>query len=142
MNQPEPGFLTAEGINNLSPREAAGWCVKDAVLLDIREEYISQFKKFGVPEMIQIPLSELKGKLGRLRKDAWIIVADSSGLHGREACLMLKEQGFGRVSNLAGGMVEWERDGMPLITDNSERLTGSCACQLRARDKKSAGDVA
>jgi rhodanese-related sulfurtransferase len=135
------GFITADGIHNLTPREAADRCMEGAVILDIRQDYISQFKKFGVPNTAQIPLSQLKDEFEVLSKDAWVIVADSSGLHSKEACLFLEQNGFTQVSNLAGGFVEWERDGMPISVDTSERLTGSCACQLRARESKNSGNT-
>jgi len=64
-----------------------------------------------------------------------IIVADTAGIQSKEAYIMLREKGLIQLSNLAGGIVEWERDGMPLIIDDSEKLTGSCAYQLRARNK-------
>ncbi len=95
------GFMTADGIHNLTPREAAECCLKGAVILDIRQDYISQFKKFGVPNTAQIPLVQLKDEIDVLSKDAWIIVADSSGLHSKEACLLLEQKGFTQVSNLA-----------------------------------------
>jgi rhodanese-related sulfurtransferase len=136
MDVTKSGFVTAEGIHNLSPREAAEWCAEGALILDIREEYISQFKKLGVPVAIQIPLSRLAREADQVPKDKWIIVADSSGLHSKEACLQLKEKGFTQISNLAGGLVEWERDGLPLVVDKSEKLSGSCACQLRAREQQ------
>jgi len=141
IDRSKSGFITADGIHNLTPREALDWCAEGAVILDIREEYISQYKKFGVPNTAQIPLAQLKDEFGLLSNDAWIIVADTSGLHSKEACLFLEQKGFTQVSNLAGGLVEWERDGMPLVTDNKEKLTGSCACQLRARDKNSGGEI-
>ncbi len=136
IDRSKSGFVTADGIHNLTPKEAADWCAQGAVILDIRQDYISQYKKFGVPNTAQIPLAELKEEFEVLSKDAWVIVADSSGLHSKEACLFLEQNGFLKVSNLAGGFVEWERDGMSVSTDTSERLTGSCACQLRARNRK------
>ena len=136
LDRSQSGFVTAEGIHNLSPRETVEWCAKGAIILDIREEYISHFKQFAVPVVIRIPRVQLEKEYPRLSKDKWIIVADSSGLHSKEACQFLEQKGFTLVSNLAGGLVEWERDGMPLLTDKGEQLTGSCACQLRARDKK------
>lgn len=140
-NFPQSGFVTQEGIHNLSPREACEYCIKGAVILDVREDYTSQYKQFGVPVVIQIPLSRLETDWHRVPKDRWIIVADSSGLQSKEGFLLLKEKGYDQISNLAGGLVEWERDGMPLVTDTKEKLTGSCACQLRARNKNSAEDI-
>ena len=45
--------------------------------------------------------------------------------------LILKENGFQRFAVLSGGMVEWERNGGPVIIDKGEELTGSCICQMR-----------
>jgi len=45
-------------------------------------------------------------------------------------------KGFENIANMAGGMVEWERDGLPLKIDKTERLSGSCACMLRKRENK------
>jgi rhodanese-related sulfurtransferase len=136
LDQSQSGFVTADGIHNLSPREASDWCAEGAVMLDVREEYISQYKKFGVPITIQIPFGRLNGEFDQLPKNEWIIVADSSGLHSKEVYVLLQQNGFTQVSNLAGGLVEWEKDGMPLVEDNSQKLTGSCACQLRTRSEK------
>ena len=136
MEPTSVGFTTSQGIHNLSPREAVECCKNGAVLLDVREDYSSQFKQFAVPEVLQIPMSRLDKELQRVPKDKWIILADSAGLRSKEAYLLLREKGFPRISNLAGGLVEWERDGMPLFADTAERLSGSCACQLKPRERK------
>jgi rhodanese-related sulfurtransferase len=135
FNPTNAGFTTENGIHCLSPREAQACCVEGAIILDVREEYVNEFKKYSVPVSIQIPFSRLESAYEQLPKDKWIIVADSSGTTSRQAYVFLQQKGFTHLSNLAGGMVEWERDGMPLLIDNKERLTGSCACQLRARHR-------
>ena len=43
--------------------------------------------------------------------------------------------GYDNVANMAGGIVDWERDGLPINTDVNYRLSGSCMCQLKAREK-------
>ena len=35
---------------------------------------------------------------------------------------------------MAGGIVDWERDGLPVKTNIEERLSGSCMCQLKPRE--------
>jgi rhodanese-related sulfurtransferase len=60
-----------------------------------------------------------------------IIAADAVGLHSREAIEFLKSKGMENLANMAGGLVEWERDGLPVKVDESEMFTGSCMCQLR-----------
>jgi 3-mercaptopyruvate sulfurtransferase SseA len=44
------------------------------------------------------------------------------------------DHGYDNVANMAGGIIDWERDGLPLTTDISSRLSGSCMCQLKARE--------
>jgi rhodanese-related sulfurtransferase len=129
----EEGFYTAEKIHNLSPREAFNACNNGALLLDVREEYINQYKKIDVPLAIQIPLSQLESKLENLPRDKKIIVVDSAGLRSKESCLLMKGKGFTLIENLAGGIIEWEHDGMPLLFNDAEKLSGSCMCQLKPR---------
>lgn len=72
----------------------------------------------------------------QLPKNKTLIFADAVGLRSREAVWFLKEKGIKNIANMAGGLVEWERDGLPLKVDKSEILTGSCMCTLRKRNKK------
>jgi rhodanese-related sulfurtransferase len=124
------------GILNLTPREALRLCRNGAVLIDVREEYMNRFKMLDVPEIIYCPFSILEETLLQLPLGKPMIFADSTGIHSKEAVRFLQDKGLGSlIANLAGGLVEWERDGMPLITDKSEQLSGSCVCQLRPRNK-------
>ena len=65
-----------------------------------------------------------------------LIFADSGGLRSKEAVVLLKDKGYKKIANMAGGIVEWERDGLPLKTNVEERLSGSCMCQLKPREGK------
>lgn len=128
------GFFSG-GMLNLTPREAFGWCQKGAVFVDVREAYMNRFKQFGVPEVIYCPFSFLEKNFQDLPLDKPLIFADAAGLHSKEAVtFLLEHEKDGLFVNLAGGLVEWERDGLPLIVDKSERLSGSCMCQLRPRE--------
>ena len=130
------GFFSGV-VYNLTPKQASALCHQGAVMIDVREEGLSRFKMFGVPEVIYCPFSILEETYEHLPKDKPMIFADAAGLHSKEAVILLMEKGLGnRIANLAGGLVEWERDEMPLIIDKSEKLSGSCMCQLRPRNKK------
>jgi rhodanese-related sulfurtransferase len=128
------GFQSA-GFLNYSPRDAMKMASTGAVLVDVREKIFTGYKRFDYPRIIYIPNSELSERYHELPVDKTLIVADSVGLRSREAMIFLKEKGFTNLANLAGGIVEWEKDGLPLVTDESERLDGSCMCQLRPRTK-------
>lgn len=129
------GFVI-QGIRHVSADDACKLSEAGAILLDVREEYLNAFKKFDVRNTLQVPLSILENDISMLSPDNWHICADSAGIHSREACLLLAGKGFTRIANLAGGIIEWERDGFPVITDKKERLTGSCVCQLKRRERK------
>jgi hypothetical protein len=49
--------------------------------------------------------------------------------------MLLKEKGFSKIANMAGGIVDWEHDGLPIKTNVEERLSGSCICQLKPRER-------
>ena len=129
------GFLSG-GIRNVSPREAYHLCKMGALLLDLRRAYMTVFKVPEVPHLRLLPFGQLKDELHGLDKEAVILCIDSVGLNSHEAWVILNEAGFTRIANVAGGIVQWERDNFPMKIDYSEMLTGSCACQLRARKKK------
>jgi rhodanese-related sulfurtransferase len=67
--------------------------------------------------------------------DQPLIFADAVGLKSRESVLLMIAHGYNNVANMAGGIIDWERDGLPLTTDIKNRLSGSCMCQLKAREK-------
>jgi rhodanese-related sulfurtransferase len=129
------GFLSG-GVFNLTPREAFELCGKGAVIVDVREEYLNNFKNFDVPEILFIPISRLVQQLSDLPQEKYLIFADTVGLRSKEAVLILKDQGFTRIANMAGGIVDWERDVLPLKTNIEERLSGSCMCQLKPRERR------
>ncbi len=133
------GFVSG-GMLNVSPREAYELCGKGAIIVDVREEYLNNFKNFKVPEILNIPLSILLQKLSELPRDKELIFADTVGLRSKEAVFLLKDKGFIKIANMAGGIVDWERDGLPLKTNIEERLYGSCMCQLKPREGKKRRD--
>ena len=127
------GF-TSCGIFNVSPREAFELCGKGAVIVDVREAHLSNFKNFDVAEILFIPISTLEQEFSELPQDKYLIIADTVGLRSKEAVISLKDKGFKNIANMAGGIVDWERDGLPIKTNIDERLSGSCICQLKPRE--------
>jgi rhodanese-related sulfurtransferase len=131
----QTGFF-AHGILNLSPKECFELCRKGALIIDTREDYLSSFKMFSVGNLIYLPFSELEQNYIELPKDKPLIFADTVGLRSRESVLFMEAHGYENIANMAGGIVDWERDGLPVTTDNSSRLSGSCMCQLKTRATK------
>jgi rhodanese-related sulfurtransferase len=132
--------IFSDGMLHVSPKETLELCLKGSILIDVREDYMNAFKRFNVPDIIYIPQSEIEQKLVELPNDKPLIIADSAGLRSKEAAQLLLKKGFSNIANLAGGLIEWERDGLQLIIDTDERLTGSCMCQLKPREKKKSNE--
>lgn len=127
----------SSGLLNLSASEAYKEATEnDATIVDVRELRLTGYKNFDVPKVIHIPNSTLAENYNNLPTDIPLIIADSVGLRSHEAMVFLQSKGFTNMANLAGGIVDWERDGLPLKKDISEQLDGSCVCQLRPRHKK------
>lgn len=124
----------AHGVLNLTPKDSYDLCQKGAIIVDVRESYMSSFKMFRIKNIIYLPFSDLEQSYMQLPADKPLIFADSVGLKSRESVLFMKDHGYQNIANLAGGIVDWESDGLPVTTDKSYRLTGSCMCQLKPRE--------
>lgn len=129
-------LFTTGGLPNVSPAGALKLCIQGAILIDIRSNYITAYKKFDVSEVVYFPEASMNLPLENLDKNRIYIVAETStSVKSREIVKKLIKCGFKSVYNLAGGFVEWERDELPVIINKKARLTGSCICQLKPRDK-------
>ncbi|MDD3741774.1 MAG: rhodanese-like domain-containing protein [Bacteroidales bacterium] len=124
----------SRGMYNLIPSDALMLCNLGAILIDVREDYLNTHKRFDVPFCFQIPISDINNYLNDFNHTDVYIFADSVGLRSAEAIKILDKEGFNNVFNLAGGIVEWEKSCMPVITNPDEMLSGSCACQLKYRN--------
>lgn len=130
------GFMSA-GFLNLGAHEAYLEATEgEAIIVDVREESLTGYKNFDVPRLIHMPKSRIEEDYLSLPGGMPLIIADSVGLRSHEVMEFLMAKGFANIANLAGGIVEWEQDGLPVRTDLTEQLSGSCVCQLRPRNKK------
>ena len=129
------GFFS-HGVHNLTPGESFELCKKGAIIVDVREDYLNAFKMFKVERILYLPCSHLEEHYKELPADKPLIFADAVGLRSHEGVVFMNAHGYRNVANMAGGIVDWERDGLPLTTDINYRLSGSCICQLKPRERK------
>lgn len=87
---------------------------KDAIVLDVRER--SEYDAGHVLNAKFIPLGKLKERMGELEKyrDHPIVVVCRSGNRSGTACFLLAKQGFAQAYNLAGGILAWQKNQLPL----------------------------
>jgi adenylyltransferase/sulfurtransferase len=75
------------------------------VIVDVREPH--EFRICRIQGAILIPLSELAGRTGELDPAAEIVLQCRSGARSARATALLRDLGFTRVRNLAGGILAW-----------------------------------
>jgi sulfur-carrier protein adenylyltransferase/sulfurtransferase len=82
-------------------------------VLDVREAWELEIAR--LPDVIHIPMAELARRVPELDVGReWIVICRSGG-RSLQAAHYLAGRGFGRVANLAGGILAWSRDVDPTI---------------------------
>jgi len=83
-----------------------------ALLLDVREA--DEFATVRVEGSLLIPMSQLGVRLAEVPKDRPILVICASGSRSQNVTAHLLASGWEDVGNVAGGIVAWERLGLPV----------------------------
>ena len=120
------------GILHLTGKQAIQCLQSGAFLLDVREDYEIALKEFGCTNILFCPFEDFDQQYQSLPKDVPLIVADCVGLNSKVAVGKLINLGFEMVANLAGGVADWEKDGLPMKKD-VESMNGPCPCMIRSR---------
>lgn len=89
---------------------------QEIALVDVREE-----GEFGAEHLllaVNIPLSRLEVDFARLvpRKTTRIVLCDDGGGEAERAGLLLKQAGYGHVSQLDGGVAAWKEAGFMVFS--------------------------
>jgi rhodanese-related sulfurtransferase len=120
------------GLIHLTGNQALQCLQSGAVLVDIREDFEVAIKDFDVREKLWCPFSDFENLFMRIPKDRALIIADCVSITSKEAVQKLLDNGFPMVANLAGGIADWERDGLPMNKD-IESMNGQCPCMIKSR---------
>ena len=98
---------SATGIPEISVQELKGMRDRreDFVLVDVREPH--EFAICAFPESVKIPLGTLPQNLNRLSTADEIVVHCKMGGRSAKAVQFLRDAGFRKVRNLAGGIDRW-----------------------------------
>ena len=83
------------------------------VLVDIREP--SEWETGWIPGGLRVPMSELSDQLEEHR-DRTLVIYCAHGNRSRRVADALAEAGYADPVSLAGGIVAWERAGLPIET--------------------------
>ena len=88
-------------VKELKQRMDAG---EDVYILDVREPYEYRIAQIGG---ILIPQTDVPNRLAEIDREREIIVQCRSGVRSQRIAEFLKQQGYPRVVNLAGGILAW-----------------------------------
>jgi len=96
-------------------KQAQSMVEQGALLLDVREP--DEYAGVHVPNATLIPLGQLSLRMTEIAayKDKPIMVICRSGRRSAKAVVLLQEAGYSKVSNVAGGMNAWEKQGLEVV---------------------------
>jgi rhodanese-related sulfurtransferase len=83
-----------------------------AVLIDVRER--DEVAAAKVPGALHIPLGQLAHRTQELPPDKELLLFCRSGNRSAVAAELLTRKGMSPVYNVAGGIIAWNRAGLPL----------------------------
>lgn len=86
---------------------------KGAAVVDVREPW--EFDQGHIEGSIPIPLKSLPGRMDDVPKDRPVIINCHHGGRSMQAVNFLRQQGFGNVTNLEGGIDRWSLEIDPSI---------------------------
>jgi glyoxylase-like metal-dependent hydrolase (beta-lactamase superfamily II)/rhodanese-related sulfurtransferase len=83
-------------------------------IVDVREpdEYDGSLGHIHGAKLI--PLGSLAARAGELARDRPVVAVCRSGARSAQASVLLQRAGFTEVANLAGGMLRWRAEGLPV----------------------------
>jgi sulfur dioxygenase len=88
--------------------------LREVEIVDVREPDEFNGSLGHVPGARLLPLGSLVARAKELPKDRPIVVVCRSGARSAQATLLLGKAGFDEVANLAGGMLRWRTQGLPV----------------------------
>ncbi|GIU24927.1 rhodanese-like domain-containing protein [Shewanella schlegeliana] len=103
-------------VKNVDHQEATMMINKqDAKVVDVRGK--EEFKKGHIVGAINLPLADIKNnqlKTLENSKASPIIMVCNAGMTSSQAAQLMVKLGFENVSNLKGGMGEWQSNNLPV----------------------------
>jgi glyoxylase-like metal-dependent hydrolase (beta-lactamase superfamily II)/rhodanese-related sulfurtransferase len=97
----------------LSPNVAAERIESGTVVVDVRSPAERATK--AIAGSLSIPLSQLRGRLWDVPRDRPVLVHCAGGYRSSIAASLLQREGYGSVSELAGGVAAWEQANLPVL---------------------------
>ena len=99
----------------ITPAEVADWLHSDnpPFLLDVREP--NEWEICHIPGAVRISVNELAERMNELDSAVEMVVYCRSGVRSARAVELLRQAGFRKVKNMAGGILRWSDEVDPSL---------------------------
>ena len=115
-----PLTFTFGGIWEIQPAVlqecTAGRHAGDIQVIDVREpaEFSDALGRIAGARLL--PLSDLSQRMGEIDRSRPVVTVCRSGARSAQAVVLLQNAGFTALANLAGGMLRWRAEALPVET--------------------------
>jgi len=109
---PKPATVSLP--SEVTVAQAAQLRSEGALILDVREP--SEWAQFHIPGATLIPLGSLPTRLNEVPKDRNVVVVCRTGNRSAQGRDILLNAGFTKVTSMAGGVTQWQTQGLPIAT--------------------------
>jgi len=100
-----PDTVDAKTVSELMTQD-------NVVVLDVREP--SEYAEGHIPGVALIPMGQVPDRLNEIPKDQTVIVTCRSGNRSSQITEYLRGQGYTNVHNMEGGILSWQKAGLPI----------------------------
>ncbi len=136
LSKIEKHCFKIDGLQYITPKKAYPFLEEGVLLVDLRPLSESTFKQAKVDRLLLLPYTSFNENFDQIPNDRPVIIGDAVGIQTKICFKILIDKGYTNIIGLAGGFVDWERDGLPMEEDVHQRLSGACVCQLKPRERK------
>ncbi|NMB87985.1 MAG: rhodanese-like domain-containing protein [Chloroflexi bacterium] len=98
--------------DQVSVAQAADLRDQGAFILDVRQP--EEWQQVHIPGATLIPLGELPDRLDEVPQDQEVVVVCRSGNRSAQGRDILRSAGFEQVTSMAGGVTQWQAQGLPV----------------------------
>lgn len=116
-----PALAAVELAKTVKVEQVTALQSAGSLVLDVRE--VSEYAEAHVSGSTLIPLGQLAQRLQELGADKSkpVVLICRSGRRSAQAQTILEQAGFSAASNVEGGMIAWQKAGLPVITGSASR---------------------
>lgn len=108
-------------VREVAPAEALGLMARGAPLLDLRDA--AELLAGAARGSVHVSPGDLAARVHDLVPDrtATLLVICATGMRSRQAAVALEACGYADVRSVAGGLMRWQREGLPIATTRRDR---------------------